>query len=215
MTHHYKKLIQITLIISTIMITTVTLNYYQFTKTNAYFQPNNNHNVPTSGIIWNHNVIKVYVNPRLTINKNYDNGITNSMLNWDFEPHNPICFIQTYNKNKADVIIIPKILNKKTVKNDTYILGSTSVSKQIKNNYYQQMCISLDMHAINELYKTNYDTNNPASHESNFISAVVEHELGHAIGLDHSTYKNSIMQAEGTHSISNTDIQAVRFLYMH
>ena len=63
---------------------------------------------------------------------------------------------------------------------------------------------------LNTYYLTEHDY----GYTHNRIVYTAEHELGHAIGLDHDDNEESVMQSSGSYySIQNVDIEKVRSLY--
>ena len=82
--------------------------------------------------------------------------------------------------------------------------GEAESQTNVLTNRFKRVTVRLNRHyLLNKQY--NY------SHQR--IVNTAEHELGHAIGLDH-TEEESVMQATGSfYNIQERDIEAVRQLY--
>ncbi|MBM7641722.1 matrixin family metalloprotease [Streptococcus loxodontisalivarius] len=67
---------------------------------------------------------------------------------------------------------------------------------------------------VDVMLNTYYLTDNNFGYSYDRIVNTAEHELGHAIGLDHDDSEDSVMQSSGSYySIQDSDIQAVKNLY--
>ncbi len=82
--------------------------------------------------------------------------------------------------------------------------GETASQTNLLTNRFTHITVRLNRHyLLNYVYNYSYDR----------IVNTAEHELGHAIGLDH-TDGESVMQPAGSfYSIQDTDVEAVRQLY--
>lgn len=60
-----------------------------------------------------------------------------------------------------------------------------------------------------------YEMNGCDDHEPDpdFAIVAIEHELGHAIGLNHSKDPDTLMYADAHNTIQPSDVQAVKKLY--
>ena len=82
--------------------------------------------------------------------------------------------------------------------------GATASQTNLLTNRFTHITVRLNRHyLLNVVYNYSYDR----------IVNTAEHELGHAIGLDH-TDGESVMQPAGSfYSIQDSDVEAVRQLY--
>lgn len=148
--------------------------------------------VPTTGR-WATNRARVYVD---TGSKTLDNATRQAMNAWN--QTGVFTFRPVQNRSQAEIVV--------TAMNDraTNAAGLTESSTNPLNRQFA--------HA--DVYLNSYYLTNPMyGYSQQRIINTAEHELGHAIGLDH-THITSVMQPAGSfYSIQPVDIQTVRELY--
>ena len=82
--------------------------------------------------------------------------------------------------------------------------GESSSQTNLMTNRFTHVTIRLNRH-----YLLNYTYN----YSNERIVNTAEHELGHAIGLDHNDGESVMQPAGSFYSIQDMDVEAVRQLY--
>ena len=179
------------------------------TANDQFSQVATSRNVPTSGKKWDHRSISVYLDPSLPPMENI--AVFNAMDHWN--QASIIRFKQTLTPVDADIIISPSRLSSRRKHltlgvTQSHFRGKTTVHSDIQLDY-QNICKSQAFSSPDDV-KTGDDREIVLK----VATRVCEHELGHSLGLNHA--KNSVpsvMRSDSSHTLSSTDIQAVRQIY--
>lgn len=144
---------------------------------------------------WNKAKAKIY----LQLGKNEDLiSATNTALK-QWNKTKAFTFNKTKSKKAANIIVVP------WYNTTTNYAGYTSWYYNIKSKRMYKATIQL-----NQYYLQNH-SDTPMEHED--VVKVIEHELGHAIGLSHNTKVPSVMEPSSAYSIQPVDIKNVKKLY--
>lgn len=148
--------------------------------------------VPTNGQ-WPSAQATVFVN---TGNPTLDNATNSAIQNWN--QTGAFRFQTTSDQSQADIVV------KTMDNNNTNAAGLTETSTNPVTGRIMHADVYLNQHyLLNPLY----------GYSNERIVNTAEHELGHAIGLDH-TNNISVMQPAGSYyTIQPADVQAVKKLY--
>ena len=144
--------------------------------------------------MWYQATEKVYLDPEMddTFTRAYEEALES----WN--QTGAFTFQLVTSEEKADILL--------TEMDDSTVSAAGEAESQtnVLTNRFKRVTVRLNRYyLLNKQY--NY------SHQR--IVNTAEHELGHAIGLDH-TEEESVMQAAGSfYSIQERDIEAVRQLY--
>lgn len=143
---------------------------------------------------WETNTATVYIE---TQNPTFRTAYETAIANWNAT--GAFTLVLTTDPNQADIIA--------TEMNDgnTQAAGEANSTTNLLTNYYSLVTVRLNSYyLLNEEY--GYDMVR--------IIHTAEHELGHAIGLDHDDSQASVMESAGSnHGIQQADIDAVVALY--
>lgn len=148
--------------------------------------------MPTNGR-WPSQEATVFVN---TGNTTLDNATNAAIQSWN--QTGAFRFRTTTDQQQADIVV------KKMDDNNTSAAGLTEASTNPVTGRMVHADVYLNQHyLLNPLY----------GYSNQRIINTAEHELGHAIGLDH-TNNVSVMQPAGSYyTIQPADVQAVKKLY--
>ncbi|MEG3311730.1 M57 family metalloprotease [Streptococcus sp. SS-4456] len=143
---------------------------------------------------WETNTATVYIE---TQNPTFRTAYETAIANWNAT--GAFTLVLTTDPNQADIIA--------TEMNDgnTQAAGEANSTTNLLTNYYSSVTVRLNSYyLLNEEYGYDMDR----------IIHTAEHELGHAIGLDHDDSQASVMESAGSnHGIQQADIDAVVALY--
>ncbi|HEL2738034.1 TPA: matrixin family metalloprotease [Streptococcus suis] len=143
---------------------------------------------------WETNTATVYIE---TQNPTFVAAYETAIANWNAT--GAFTLVLTTDPNQAAIIA--------TEMNDsnTQAAGEANSTTNLLTNYYSSVTVRLNSYyLLNEEYGYDMDR----------IIHTAEHELGHAIGLDHDDSQASVMESAGSnHGIQQTDIDAVVALY--
>ncbi|HEM4129070.1 TPA: matrixin family metalloprotease [Streptococcus suis] len=143
---------------------------------------------------WETNTATVYIE---TPNPTFRSAYETAIANWNAT--GAFTLVLTTDPNQADIIA--------TEMNDgnTQAAGEANSTTNLLTNYYSSVTVRLNSYyLLNEEYGYDMDR----------IIHTAEHELGHAIGLDHDDSQASVMESAGSnHGIQQADIDAVVALY--
>ncbi|HEL1975734.1 TPA: matrixin family metalloprotease [Streptococcus suis] len=143
---------------------------------------------------WESNTATVYIE---TQNPTFVAAYETAIANWNAT--GAFTFVMTSDPNQADIIA--------TEMNDgnTQAAGEANSTTNLLTNYYSSVTVCLNsFYLLNDQYGYDMDR----------IIHTAEHELGHAIGLDHEYSQTSVMESAGSnHGIQQADIDAVLALY--
>lgn len=143
---------------------------------------------------WETNTATVYIE---TQNPTFRTAYETAIANWNAT--GAFTLVLTTDPNQADIIA--------TEMNDgnTQAAGEANSTTNLLTNYYSSVTVRLNSYyLLNEEYGYDMDR----------IIHTAEHELGHAIGLDHDDSQASVMESAGSnHGIQQTDIDALVALY--
>lgn len=143
---------------------------------------------------WETNTATVYIE---TQNPTFRTAYETAIANWNAT--GAFTLVLTTDPNQADIIA--------TEMNDgnTQAAGEANSTTNLLTNYYSSVTVRLNSYyLLNEEYGYDMDR----------IIHTAEHELGHAIGLDHEDSQTSVMESAGSnHGIQQADIDAVLALY--
>lgn len=143
---------------------------------------------------WETNTATVYIE---TQNPTFRTAYETAIANWNAT--GAFTLVLTTDPNQADIIA--------TEMNDgnTQAAGEANSTTNLLTNYYSSVTVRLNSYyLLNEEYGYDMDR----------IIHTAEHELGHAIGLDHDDSQASVMESAGSnHGIQQPDIDAVVALY--
>ncbi|MBS8092820.1 M57 family metalloprotease [Streptococcus suis] len=143
---------------------------------------------------WESNTATVYIE---TQNPTFVAAYETAIANWNAT--GAFTFVMTSDPNQADIIA--------TEMNDgnTQTAGEANSTTNLLTNYYSSVTVCLNsFYLLNDQYGYDMDR----------IIHTAEHELGHAIGLDHEDSQTSVMESAGSnHGIQQADIDAVLALY--
>ncbi|MGQ7461379.1 M57 family metalloprotease [Streptococcus suis] len=143
---------------------------------------------------WETNTATVYIE---TQNPTFLAAYETAIANWNAT--GAFTLVLTADPSQADIIA--------TEMNDgnTQAAGEANSTTNLLTNYYSSVTVRLNSYyLLNEEYGYDMDR----------IIHTAEHELGHAIGLDHDDSQASVMESAGSiHGIQQADIDAVVALY--
>ncbi|MGQ7366045.1 M57 family metalloprotease [Streptococcus suis] len=143
---------------------------------------------------WESNTATVYIE---TQNPTFVAAYETAIANWNAT--GAFTLVLTTDPNQSDIIA--------TEMNDgnTQAAGEANSTTNLLTNYYSSVTVRLNSYyLLNEEYGYDMDR----------IIHTAEHELGHAIGLDHDDSQASVMESAGSnHGIQQTDIDALVALY--
>lgn len=143
---------------------------------------------------WETNTATVYIE---TQNPTFVAAYETAIANWNAT--GAFTLVLTTDPNQADIIA--------TEMNDgnTQAAGEANSTTNLLTNYYSSVTVRLNSYyLLNEEYGYDMDR----------IIHTAEHELGHAIGLDHDDSQASVMESAGSNrGIQQADIDAVVALY--
>lgn len=144
---------------------------------------------------WNKATATIYIDPE--INTTFQKAYLQAINNWN--KTGAFTFVLTEDKSKADIIA--------TENNDgtTSAVGLANTQANTLTNRLMSVTVTLNKYyLLDARYRYTY----------NRIVNTAEHELGHAIGLDHDDTERSVMQSAGSYfGIQQTDIDEVNALY--
>lgn len=147
-----------------------------------------------TGARWDQPKATVYIDP--TIDRAFVRAYQEAVKAWNQTGAFTFQFVKT--EEEADVIL--------TQMDDATVSAAGEAESQtnVLTNRFQKVTVRLNRHYLLS-WKYGYSNQR--------IVNTAEHELGHAIGLDHNE-EESVMQSAGSfYSIQEMDIQAVRQLY--
>lgn len=143
---------------------------------------------------WESNTATIFIE---TQNPTFVAAYQTAIANWNAT--GAFTFVVTTDPGQADIIA--------TEMNDgnTQAAGEANSTANLLTNYYSSVTVRLNSYyLLNEQYGYDMDR----------IVHTAEHELGHAIGLDHKENQTSVMESAGSnHGIQQADIDAVVQLY--
>ncbi|HEM6452952.1 M57 family metalloprotease [Streptococcus suis] len=143
---------------------------------------------------WETNTATVYIE---TQNPTFRTAYETAIANWNAT--GAFTLVLTTDPNQADIIATE--MNN----GNTQAAGEANSTTNLLTNYYSSVTVRLNSYyLLNEEYGYDMDR----------IIHTAEHELGHAIGLDHDDSQASVMESAGSnHGIQQTDIDALVALY--
>ena len=165
-------------------------------------------NVPTSGKKWNHRTITVALDPNLPSMINI--AAMRAIDKWN---QAQIIRFKLVQSQTADITISPSTL--KSAKGHL-TLGVTRSQCRGRRIIHADIWIDYPKICRSQLYATPSDVQTASDRDQILKTStrVVEHELGHALGLNHAKQSvQSVMRSDSSYPMTNIDIQAVRQLY--
>lgn len=165
-------------------------------------------NVPTSGKKWNHRTITVALDPNLPSMINI--AAMRAIDNWN---QAQIIRFKLVQSPTADITISPSTL--KSAKGHL-TLGVTRSQCRGRRIIHADIRIDYPKICRSQLYATPSDVQTASDRDQILKTStrVVEHELGHALGLNHAKQSvQSVMRSDSSYPMTNIDIQAIRQLY--
>lgn len=165
-------------------------------------------NVPTSGKKWNHRTITVALDPNLPSMINI--AALRAIDNWN---QAQIIRFKLVQSPTADIVISPS-----TLKSSKGHLTLGVTRSQCRGQRIIHADIRIDYPKIcrSQLYSSPSDVQTASDRDQVLKTStrVVEHELGHALGLNHAQQSvQSVMRPDSSYPMTNIDIQAIRQLY--
>lgn len=145
---------------------------------------------------WPHAHATVYLD--LTQDHQLDHAAIQALNAWNHT--GAFTFIQTTDKDQAKIII------KTMDDNTTRAAGQTATTYNPVNGHLIEATIELNRY---------YLQNSWFGYNQNRIVNTVEHELGHAIGLNHNQGVSVMYPAGSLYTIQPVDVRNVRKLYQH
>ncbi|MBC6361819.1 matrixin family metalloprotease [Lactobacillus apis] len=144
---------------------------------------------------WNKAKASIY----LDLGKNDDLiAVTNDAIK-EWNETGAFTFTKTKNRKKAQITVVP------WYNSETRYAGYTHWRYYVKNHRLVASTIQLNTYYL-------CDFADDAERYQQVLQAI-EHELGHAMGLDHNTKVPSVMDTEGRYPIQPVDVKNVKKLY--
>ena len=135
----------------------------------------------------------------LDLGKNDDLiAVTNDAIK-EWNETGAFTFTKTKNRKKAQITVVP------WYNSETRYAGYTHWRYYVKNHRLVASTIQLNTYYL-------CDFADDAERYQQVLQAI-EHELGHAMGLDHNTKVPSVMDTEGRYPIQPVDVKNVKKLY--
>lgn len=152
------------------------------------------HTDHVQGVRWNQASAKVYIDPN--INETFKAAYEEAIANWN--QTGAFTFEIVSDEKEADIVT--------TEMNDGNVTAAGEAQSQTNLLTNRFMSVTVRLNAY-------YLLNPRYGYSQERIVNTAEHELGHAIGLDHNE-EESVMQSAGSfYSIQAQDIAAVQALY--